>query len=300
MVSGIITDIQRYSTHEGPGIRTTVFLKGCQLNCQWCHNPETIQSERQLMYFEERCIGCKKCEEVCPNKVHGFINGMHTIDFKKCSKCGACVEACWNDALVFSGKTMTSKEVFDEILEDKDFYGNNGGVTFSGGEPLLQLDFIIELLEFCKNHDINTAIETNLYHSHDKLEKILPLLDLLICDIKSMNSAVHSKYTGVGNEKILANIKFVDEKGTRLIIRTPLIQGINDSVEDARQMGSYLSKIKHLEYYEILPYHSLGISKSRALGEKGFLFTQPSSQIIEDYINIVKSFKIKVFKGGEH
>ena len=299
MSIGCVTEIQRYSTHEGPGIRTTVFFKGCQMNCQWCHNPETINSKRELMYYMQKCIGCRLCERVCPEKAHAFIDGIHTINFERCTACGACVEQCWYEALLFSGKAMTSNEVFAEILEDKAFYGEEGGVTISGGEPFLQLEFLTELLENCKDAKVCTAVETNLYHPIAFLEKVIPFINIVICDIKTMNDNVHRHYTGVSNELILDNIIALDSKETPIIIRTPLISGINDSVEDARLIGNFISKIKYLKYYEVLPYHPLGLSKSRAMGKKEIKFKTPSNETIQAYLEIIKSYDVTVFIGGE-
>lgn len=299
MISGCVTEIQRYSTHEGPGIRTTVFLKGCQMNCQWCHNPETINNYKELMYYSERCIGCRLCLEACAYNVHTFHENVHKVNFTNCVACGACIEECWNGALVMSGKTMTTEVVFMEIIEDLPFYGNEGGVTFSGGEPLLQMEFLIELLHACKNANIGTAIESNLLHSKKIIKRVLPLADMILCDIKTMDDSKHKQYTGASNTTIIENVNMIDSEGIPLIIRTPLVNGINDSHQDAENIGKFLSSLKNLNYYEVLPYHSLGLLKSRAMGKKEILFDTPKDDAVDTYLEIIRSYGITAYIGGE-
>ncbi len=247
MCSGIVADIQRTSVHDGPGIRTTVFLKGCPLKCAWCHNPECIDFAPQLLYYPEKCIGC-----------------------------GRCNEGCFSGARVICGKEMQVQDVVEQILLDKDYYGEDGGVTFSGGEPLAQPDFLNDLVEACKNNGIRTAIETSLiYFNKDILQK----LDLIMADFKIWDNELHKKYTGVENNNIKEHFKLVNALGIPIIARTPVIPEIDQGI---REISDFMKCLTNVKKYELLPYHPLGNEKRKALGMKVDGFSVPSANDMKE------------------
>lgn len=249
-LSSLITEIQRFSIHDGPGIRTTVFLKGCPLHCAWCHNPEAISYDTQILSYPEKCIGCGRCDE-----------------------------GCFSGAKVVCGKSMTTDEVLSEVLRDKPYYGNDGGLTLSGGEPLSHRDFSLELLQKCRKNGIHTAIETSMYRFECEL---LSLCDVIMCDIKIWGSALHERYVGISNRKILDNIRAADGMGIPIIIRTPIVVGINDTPENVKSTADFIKTLKNVQKYELLPYHPLGISKARALGVEMQSFETPTKEKMEE------------------
>jgi len=264
---GLIFDIQRFSVHDGPGIRTTVFLKGCTLRCFWCQNPEGLNLKPEIMFYPEKCIGCGNCIINCPRGAHIFKNGMHMYLREKCVGCGSCTETCYSGALKISGKWMRVEDVMKEILRDKVFYEvSNGGVTLSGGDPLVQSDFSLALLKRCKNEGLHTAIETAANCRWDVIEKLLPFIDLVMMDIKHMDPEVHRRVTGVTNNLILNNAKRLAETGKPLIIRVPVIPGVNDTAEQIEAIAKFVQPFENLQLLELLPFHRLGEGKYRALG----------------------------------
>ena len=263
----ILFDIQRSSIHDGPGIRTTVFFKGCPLKCLWCHNPESNEHSQQLFFFYDKCTHCGICVQVCKNNVHQLISSKHTIDYNACDLCGKCVEECNSTALKIIGTEMTVDEIMDIVVADIDFYKNsNGGITLSGGEPLMHFPFAMELLKRCKDIGINTCIETSGFISSEKFTQILPYVDTLLFDYKITGSEDHKKYTGVTNELILNNLDLAYQFGTPLILRCPIIMGINDTIEHFRGIRALDEKYPNLYGIELLPYHSIGNSKRTSLG----------------------------------
>jgi len=245
----LITDIQAFSVHDGPGVRTTVFFKGCPLKCVWCHNPECLSYEKEIMNYPEKCIGCGMCES-----------------------------GCYSGAKVVCGKEMTAKEIFDKILLDKPYYGSDGGVTFSGGEALSYPDILKELITFCKKEGIHTAIETSLYLYN---EEILSSLDLVMADFKIWNDEMHIKYTGVSNEKIKENFVKLDNLGVPFVVRTPLIPGITDSEENITDIRNFVKNFKNIKKYELLDYNPLGNSKAEALGKEILVFDSKAKTVKE-------------------
>jgi len=263
----IIFEIQRASLHDGPGIRTTVFLKGCPLDCVWCHNPEATKAEPQLYFYEDRCKLCGSCQAVCPNKVHTITDNEHRIDFDACMQCGSCVDACLNNALKIVGKEMTIDEVMKEVLKDVDFYKRSGGgVTLSGGEPLYQFGFAKELLKRCRELGINTCIETSGFVSPAKFKQILPLLDVLLFDYKISESDSHIEYTGVPNQLILENLHTAHRFNIPIYLRCPIIPGVNDIEFHFADIAELSEKLPKLKAIEILPYHDMGNSKRISVG----------------------------------
>ncbi|MBQ7293549.1 MAG: glycyl-radical enzyme activating protein [Clostridia bacterium] len=301
MKSGLITDIQRFSLNDGPGIRTTVFFKGCNMRCEWCHNPETICHQKEIMFYANKCIGCGKCFEICPAGVHKAVDGIHVIDREKCTLCGKCVENCYAEALVFSAKEMTSDEIMGEILQDKVYYTeSNGGVTLSGGEVTCQKDFALELVEKCKENGIKTAVETNLLMPLESTKDLLSSLDLIMFDIKIFDNGKHKEHTGVPNTQILENAKKLDELGVPFIVRTPLIPGVTDDEENLVSIAKFLSPFKNILYYELLNFNPLGSSKYKSLdGEDKFENARPfTNEALKALEAKLSGFGVKIKVGG--
>ena len=267
MNKAIIFDIQRNSFVDGPGIRTTVFFKGCNLKCAWCHNPESQSAKPQMMFYKDKCTGCGKCKSVCP------------YHLEQCELCGKCTLYCPVDARKVCGKEHTVDEVLKEVLKDKAFYETSGGgVTFSGGECMLQIDFLAEILKKCKENGIHTAVDTAGHIPFESFEKILPYTDLFLYDIKIFDSQKHKQYVGVGNELILENLKKLFERKAKLWIRIPIIPDVNDSIEEIQKIKDFLKTIGTPEKIELLPYHAMGENKYRAIGKEPQIFKTPDAE----------------------
>ena len=270
-MKGFVFNIQRFSINDGPGIRTTVFVKGCNLRCLWCHNPESNSLKQEIQYFPQKCIRCMKCIEVCPTKAH-YIDekGNKIFDRSKCNQCGLCVENCMYDALVFAAKHMEPDEVVNEIVKDIDYYRNSGGgVTISGGEPLLQKEFVKEVFDRTKALGIHNALDTAACVNWEDFEYVLPSIDLVLLDIKVMDENMHKKATGVSNERILQNAIKLSQKEVDIIVRIPVIPGINDTEDNMDKTAQFLKSFKRLLCVELLPYHDLGADKWASLGQTG-------------------------------
>lgn len=277
-MNGMIFDIQRSSVVDGPGIRTTVFLKGCNLRCKWCHNPESQVQGRQMMFYKDKCTVCGKCREVCPN------------NFEKCDFCGRCVLFCPHDARRVCGKEYTADEVINEVIKDKIYYENSGGgVTFSGGECMLQIGFLEEALKKCRENEIHTAVDTAGNVHWDCFERILPYTDLFLYDIKCISEQLHVEGTGVTNVKILQNLKKLSESFSgEIIIRIPVIKGFNDSVEELKKIADFLKSIRHTGV-ELLPYHKMGENKYNALDMEYTSYEVPQKEEMEMYKKLFKA-----------
>ena len=266
-MTGWVSDIQRCSFHDGPGLRTTVFLKGCNLHCAWCHNPETLRLAAELEVFPERCLGCGACIEACPNGAHVLAGGERRFLRERCTGCGACAEVCYAGALVRVGRRMTADDVLAEVLEDRAFYGRSGGgVTISGGEPLCQPAFAGELLRRAKAEGLHTAIETNGAYPWEHLADVLDATDLVMMDIKLIDPAEHMRWTGASNELVLANARRLSEVHPVWIARTPVVPGVNDTEEAIGEIAAFLAGLGGAVRYELLPYHPLGTGKYARLG----------------------------------
>ncbi len=277
MITATIFDIQRNSYVDGPGIRTTVFFKGCNLRCAWCHNPESQSPKPQMMFYKNKCTGCGKCKEKCPNHL------------ESCEFCGKCTLYCPHDAREICGKEYTVDEVMREILKDKVFYENSGGgVTFSGGECMLQIDFLEKILKSCKENGIHTAVDTAGHVPYERFERILPYTDLFLYDIKCFDSEKHKQYTGVGNELILENLKRLLATNKSVWIRIPIIPTINDTEEELQGIKEYIFSCGKPAKFELLPYHAMGEHKYAALGMKVQTFSAPTSEKIENLKTIIK------------
>lgn len=266
MNKGVIFDIVHSSLVDGPGIRTTVFFKGCNLKCAWCHNPESQSFKPQIMFYKDKCTLCGKCKEICSSP-------------NNCILCGKCALYCQNEARKVCGKEYTTDEVLAEVIKDKAFYENSGGgVTFSGGECMLQIDFLCEILKKCKENGIHTAVDTAGHIPFESFEKILPYTDLFLYDIKVFDNEKHKKYIGVGNERILQNLKKLFNLGAKVWVRIPIIVGVNDNIEEMQKIKEFLGG--NAKKVELLPYHPMGENKYRAIGKNPHPFTAPSNETI--------------------
>ena len=296
MTTGTIFNIQRYSIHDGPGIRTTVFLKGCPLNCWWCQNPESQLSSQEMIFWKERCINCGVCSTICPSDAIQLKNGIPVTEKEKCILCGKCIEKCPTLAREMIGEKLTVKEVIQEIEKDLVFYEESGGgVTFSGGEPLGQSEFLEDLLNSCREKKIHTAVDTSGYISWEILEKVAPKVNLFLYDLKLMDSKKHKKYTGVSNEIILENLKKLSSAYHNIFVRFPVIPGINDDDQNVRETGEFLSSLK-ITQVNLLPYHYIGIDKYKRSGRTYKLVTTqpPSEEKLSEISGIFKKFNLNV------
>jgi len=266
--SGLVTNIQRFSIHDGPGIRTTVFLKGCNLRCFWCHNPETLALRPELQFYPDRCIGCGACLEAWPHGAHVLLDGQRAFRRDLCQGCGTCAETCYAQALVLVGKRMTVDEVLAEVLRDLPFYETSGGgVTLSGGEPLLQPQFTRALLQACKAAGVHTTVQTCAATSWAHLRSILAWVDLFLIDIKVLDPVAHRQCTGQSNRRILENIRRLAETSTPLVFRIPVIPGVNDRPETIAEIARFVSTLRTPALtVELVPFHRLATDKYRSLG----------------------------------
>jgi pyruvate formate lyase activating enzyme len=268
MTKGTIFNIKRFSVHDGPGIRTSIFLKGCPLNCIWCHNPEGITASLSVWYNRNICIFCGNCADVCPERALSLSpeKNLVKIDRDLCMINGSCVEICPTGAISFTGSSFTLLEIMAEILKDRLFYENSGGgVTLTGGEPLFQPDFCTEILKACRNEGINTAIETSLYCDRSVLENILTLTDLFIVDFKIFDAKSHEKYTGKSNRLIKENLEFLAGTRRSLLVRIPLIKGITDQTDNIESIHGYIKDLGNNIPVEYLDYNPLAAAKYKRL-----------------------------------
>ena len=259
-MKGKIFEIKRFAVHDGDGIRTTVFLKGCPLKCIWCHNPEGIDYKPQLAYYQNKCIGCGECISVCNFDAHKIANNNHVFERDKCKGCGSCADSCLGNALMFYGKDISVEELLSILLEDKEFFDNSdGGITLSGGECLMQADFCMELLKELKARNIHTAVDTCGFVPKSTLDKVMPYVDIFLYDMKAYDEDVHIKCTGQSNKIILANLKYIDECNKKSEVRIPYVPEYNS--DQIQKIADYLKEIKNLTKVRVLPYHNYAASK---------------------------------------
>jgi len=298
MTSGMIFDIKRYAINDGPGIRTAVFFKGCPLDCWWCHNPEGQSAQPQLMFRSNRCKSSKACLQACPRGAITWKEGSVT-KWDECDDCGKCAEVCFAGAREIIGRDMTINQLMAEIERDIPFYDQSrGGVTFTGGEPMQQREFLEEALLACKERQIHTTVDTCGHTPWKNFSSILPLVDLFLYDVKLMDAGKHLKYTSVSNRRILDNLHKLSGARAHIIVRIPLIPGINDEDENIEMCGSFLAAIPHLDGVELMPYHEIGIAKYQALGMNYRLenTTSPTDEQIGKVEELLSSYRIPVIK----
>ncbi len=289
-MEGIITDIKRFAVHDGEGIRTTVFFKGCPLECVWCHNPEGIRARPEIGYYEHKCHACGLCAKLC--EANTYEGGVHNFDRSACDICGKCRAVCPAEAFTLYGRQISAEELLPILIEDKDFYeSSGGGITLSGGECLMQADFAKEILELCKNAGLNTAVDTCGCVPRGAFDKVLPYTDVFLYDIKAIDPTVHKKCTGRSNELILKNLKYIDSVGCKSEIRIPYVPGYNS--EEIEKIRDFLLPLKNVSAVKVLPYHDLAGSKYRALGKKS---TLPTTVPSEEEIKAAQSIFDKIYK----
>jgi len=273
-MKGTVLNIQRFSLHDGPGIRTTVFLKGCPFECSWCSNPESIDSKPQLAYDFNKCTQCFDCIRTCHNQALTNFEGQLNVDFELCNACGECISVCSFSALKIYGEQMSSDQIINEVMKDEAFYRNSGGgITLSGGEPLFQFDFTFELLTKAKENGLNTCLETAGMASPSQFKKILPLVDLFYFDYKLTNEKLYQKYTGHSNKKILFNLQLLCEYNAEIVLRCIIIPGINDTDDHFRAIVELGQQNQSIQGIQVMPYHAYGSSKYKQTGRTNPLKT---------------------------
>lgn len=299
--SGVVFNIQRFSIHDGPGIRTTVFLKECAMGCFWCHNPEGRNPDPEIQYFPSRCIACGECVKVCPNGAHELREGVHVFLRDRCATAAECVKVCCSNALELNGRRMSVEEVVEEVLRDRPFYDtSHGGVTLSGGEPALNSEFARDILASCKEKGLHTAIETCGYYPWSSLERLLPVTDLVMMDVKLISPDRHRAVTRNSNEVILANARRLALTDKQLTFRTPVVPTVNDSEEEFGKIASFIRSLLDLREgkggirYELLPFHRMAADKyaSLGLGYEAAELVPPSKSKMRELSNIARSYGV--------
>lgn len=289
----MLMNVKRFAVHDGPGLRTTLFLKGCSLKCIWCHNPEGISEKPQIAYYTHKCIRCGACVKACPIGAHRFFGGEHSFLRENCVGCGSCETACLGEAITLYGAQIDVEEAFQLVTEDRLFYRETGGVTVSGGEPLLYAAFVKELFTKLKQENIHTAVDTCGNVSWEQFAQILPVTDLFLYDIKHIDPETHRKLTGADNRHILENLQRLSDAGKEIEIRMPLVPGVNDARETLEGIGDFLQKL-HIARMKVLPYHSMARSKYAALGMTDTMpdVPSPTAEMLQKAAALLQSYGI--------
>ena len=300
--TGLLMDVKRFAVHDGPGVRTTLFLKGCPLRCLWCHNPEGISPRPETAYYAHKCMYCGECARVCPSGAQRMdAGGRHVFEREMCVACGACEGACLGEAMKLFGRTVTVGEAESIALEDRAFYAHSGGgVTVSGGEPLLQADFVRALFARLKGQGVHTAADTCGNVPWTAFESVLPFTDLFLFDVKHIDSDAHRALTGAGNERILDNLRRLSDANARIEIRMPLVPGANDGMDTLERIGALLGGL-NVETMRVLPYHALARSKYAALGKPDTMPDVPSPDdgAIARAVTILRAHGVNAVSGRE-
>jgi len=299
---GMVFDIKRYAIHDGPGIRIVVFLKGCNLNCAWCHNPEGIAAGQERMYAPSRCIGCGTCVSACPNDALSLTKDGIVTDTSRCEMCGTCAAVCPTKAIEMSGTLQSIKEIMFEIEKERVFFEQSGGgVTFSGGEPMLHTDFLVRLLDECRDRGIHTAVDTAGLVNTEILLRVAERTDLFLYDLKLMDSDRHREWTGVSNEKILENLRTLAELGAKVVVRIPLVGGVNDDEENILATARFLNGLPGEKIrVNLLPYHKIAQTKYAKLGrgEEFKPLNEPTTEKLKEISGIFREYGIEASIGG--
>jgi len=298
---GQVFNIQRFSVHDGPGIRTAVFLKGCPLSCVWCHNPEGISARLEILMTPSRCVGCGECVAACPRDLPVPFRSPGVQDAEHCLLCGACADTCPTEARQMAGQEMSVEEVVEVVLKDRIFYDDSGGgVTFSGGEPLRQAGFLRAALEACRFRGLHTVVDTCGLASAEDLLSVAEVTDLFLFDVKMMDDDKHRRYTGVSNHQILANLEALGRTAQRIWLRVPVIPGVNDDVENLEVTAKLAASIPSVERVCLLPYHPLGESKSSRLGKDSSLpeLAAPTPGEMQNLVELVEAEGVAARIGG--
>ena len=293
--TGIVFDIQKFCINDGPGVRTTVFLKGCQMRCLWCHNPESMSQRKQLSFNADKCLNCRACAQVCAH--HRFVDGIHQIDFAACDGCGKCVEVCPAQALKIYGEEVTAEQIVQEVLKDKIYFAKTGGgITLSGGEALHQFTFALELARLSKQAGLHVCLETNGASKGEHYQQIAPFVDCFLVDYKATGDKLHKTLTGVSRRLVDQNMKLLHQLGCPVILRCPLIPGYNLSLEHFQAIGEMVERFDNILHVEILPYHNFGARKAREIGEIYTVDSEmPDEATIQFWITALsRNGKIKV------
>jgi len=292
MATGLVFDIQRFSIHDGPGIRTTVFLKGCPLSCLWCHNPESQETGVEVFFTAASCIGCLFCVRTCERHCHHMVQGAHVFDRAGCVRCGTCAKECHPQALEVAGREMSVEAVIAEVSKDVTFYEHSGGgMTVSGGEPMLQFEFARDLLAGARAAGLHTCMETCGYAAQERMLALCPLVDLFLYDIKETDDARHREFTGVSNQPILANLAALDAAGAAIVLRCAVVPGFNDRAEHFQAVARLAERYANVRSVEVLPYHPLGISKEQRLGREPRLhgIRIPDDEVVGRWIDAIRA-----------
>jgi pyruvate formate lyase activating enzyme len=299
----MIFDIKRFALHDGPGIRTTVFFKGCELHCKHCHNPESQSLEAERLYRADRCMNCEACVEGCAGGALTSRGGRITYEPEKCMRCGSCTAVCSAEAAELVGYEMSADQVLETVERDRVFYDESGGgVTFSGGEPLIQPRFLAEVLEACSEKGFHTALDTSGHAEWEVIDEIQPKVDLILYDLKLMDGKRHRQFTGITNASILDNLKKLSERGQNIVIRLPLIPGINDDEDNLQRLGAFAASLTHPPPVDLLPYHRAGTQKYARL-ERGVPLEDAQPAEEEDCrkaARILRRFGLEVRLEGEN